>query len=431
MSRRGCISVAMIVKNEQDNLPGALESVGVLGDLLAEVCVYDTGSNDSTVELATSFGARVEHGFWDDDFARARNAALAMVKSEWALVIDADERLHAESNALFRALETAAEKQLESLFVMVDDVRPTGIANSAPSIRLLRSSLVEYQNRIHENVYRVGTRNSPRSARLGAEILRISHHGYGVPAKDEARRTRNLRLGELEVEHLVASGATPERLAQALLDRGRSRAFAGDHEGAANDWRSAWGQRAATQFRLDAGARLVDWYLEQERPDEAEPILGELRSALGDTDQVLWFQANLLHQRGREREAYDVLRLLERPVSVLGEDRLVLQVLRLRCLTAAAAGELADATAASLSLVVRHDQIEDFGRLLVLLWGDRPLEALARLLEPLTQAQRQRLARVVMDAPGGQLLTDSLTESPRRFVGAVAHAAKNVSRNFS
>ncbi len=87
------IAAALIVKDEQANLPGCLES---LQGLVDEVVVYDTGSSDDTVEIALRAGARVERGHWDGDFARARNAALAMTSAAWVLSIDADERAVAD-----------------------------------------------------------------------------------------------------------------------------------------------------------------------------------------------------------------------------------------------------------------------------------------------------------------------------------------------
>ena len=69
---RARVSLTMIVRDEQVNLPRALESVRGVFD---EIVVVDTGSRDRTVEIAESFGARVFHFAWIDDFAAARNAA--------------------------------------------------------------------------------------------------------------------------------------------------------------------------------------------------------------------------------------------------------------------------------------------------------------------------------------------------------------------
>src|SRR5262249_32978163 len=71
---RARVSLTMIVRNEEDNLSHALESVAGLFD---EIVVVDTGSTDRTVEIARSFGAQVFDFVWVDDFAAARNAALA------------------------------------------------------------------------------------------------------------------------------------------------------------------------------------------------------------------------------------------------------------------------------------------------------------------------------------------------------------------
>ena len=71
---RARVSLTMIVRDEENNLSRCLESVQGLFD---EIVVLDTGSKDRTIEIARSFGARVFDFVWVDDFAAARNAALA------------------------------------------------------------------------------------------------------------------------------------------------------------------------------------------------------------------------------------------------------------------------------------------------------------------------------------------------------------------
>ncbi len=80
----------MIVRDEENSLADCLSSVRAFVD---EIVILDTGSTDSTVKIAKSFGARVEYLSWPGDFAPARNAALKLVKGDWVLVLDADERL--------------------------------------------------------------------------------------------------------------------------------------------------------------------------------------------------------------------------------------------------------------------------------------------------------------------------------------------------
>ena len=83
----------MIVKNEATRLPQCLRSVQAVVD---EMIVLDTGSTDETPAIARQFGAKVFESTWQQDFAAARNEALAQVTGDWVLVLDADETLKLE-----------------------------------------------------------------------------------------------------------------------------------------------------------------------------------------------------------------------------------------------------------------------------------------------------------------------------------------------
>lgn len=85
------ISVVMIVKNEEALLGRCLQSVKDAD----EIIVVDTGSTDSTVEIAKRFTDKVFTDFtWCDDFAKARNHAKGKATGDYILSIDADEYLH-------------------------------------------------------------------------------------------------------------------------------------------------------------------------------------------------------------------------------------------------------------------------------------------------------------------------------------------------
>ncbi len=91
----------MIVKNEENNLPACLRSVAGLFD---EIVVVDTGSTDRTREIAAEFGARVFDFVWVDDFAAARNAALARATSDYAFWLDADDVIDPPEREKLQAL---------------------------------------------------------------------------------------------------------------------------------------------------------------------------------------------------------------------------------------------------------------------------------------------------------------------------------------
>jgi len=94
------LSLAMIVKNEEAVLGHCLASIRALVD---ELVVVDTGSGDGTVALAESFGARIGHFPWRDDFAAARNESLRLCTGDWVLLLDADEAVDPLDHARIRA----------------------------------------------------------------------------------------------------------------------------------------------------------------------------------------------------------------------------------------------------------------------------------------------------------------------------------------
>jgi Glycosyl transferase family 2 len=85
------VTACLIVRDEEERLPGALESVAFCD----EVVVVDSGSTDRTVEIARAAGARVIENAWPG-YGAQRNVALEHASSDWILEIDADERILTE-----------------------------------------------------------------------------------------------------------------------------------------------------------------------------------------------------------------------------------------------------------------------------------------------------------------------------------------------
>ncbi len=89
------ISVLILTKNEQHDLPAALASVAWSDDIY----VFDSQSTDATAEIARAAGANV-HSRAFDDYATHRNAAFALeFKHPWVFLLDADERPTPELSA--------------------------------------------------------------------------------------------------------------------------------------------------------------------------------------------------------------------------------------------------------------------------------------------------------------------------------------------
>lgn len=94
------ISVTMLTKNSARHLHQALRS------LLSfkEVIIYDTGSEDETLEIARSYPNVTLHQGPLEGFGPTHNRASAMAAHDWILSIDSDERLSEELLEEIKAL---------------------------------------------------------------------------------------------------------------------------------------------------------------------------------------------------------------------------------------------------------------------------------------------------------------------------------------
>ena len=95
------ISLCMIVKNEEDVLERCLDSVA---DLVDEIVIVDTGSTDSTREIAARYTDKIFDFPWRDDFAAARNESFAHASMDYCMWLDADDVLLEADRAAFLEL---------------------------------------------------------------------------------------------------------------------------------------------------------------------------------------------------------------------------------------------------------------------------------------------------------------------------------------
>ena len=100
------ISVLILTRDEEQDLPGCLDSVAWSDD----IHVLDSGSTDRTTEIALQRGAAVTTRKFDT-YAAQRNAAMLLpFRHPWVLALDADERPTAELSAeIQRAVSVAPQ----------------------------------------------------------------------------------------------------------------------------------------------------------------------------------------------------------------------------------------------------------------------------------------------------------------------------------
>lgn len=94
------ISVFIIAKNESDRISSAIRAVRDWAD---EVIVVDSGSEDDTVAVSESLGARVEFHAWEG-YGPQKVFAEGLCRNSWLLNLDADEEISSALAAEIRQL---------------------------------------------------------------------------------------------------------------------------------------------------------------------------------------------------------------------------------------------------------------------------------------------------------------------------------------
>ena len=220
-AERPTVSLTMIVRDEEENLPACLGSTVGLFD---EIVVVDTGSKDRTVEVALSFGAKVFEFAWVDDFAAARNVALGHATGDYTFWLDADdvvepgqfERLH----ALFDRLGEHADEPTAYVVRCSCDADATGNgATVVDHIRLFpRRPDVRWAYRVHEQIL-------PALRKAGIPVrwsdVTVRHTGYVDPAIRARKLGRDHALLEAELARDPSEPFVLFNLAGIALERAR------------------------------------------------------------------------------------------------------------------------------------------------------------------------------------------------------------------
>ncbi len=226
------LSVCLIVKNEAERLPSAVESVK---GVATEVVVVDTGSGDDTVPVARSLGARVLEIQWQDDFSHARNASLEAATGDWILCLDADEKLAPGQQGKLRRLLSG---RADACYVMIRSPM-AGHRRGQTFVhafqRLFRNRpQYRYQGRVHEQIYPA---LSAAGARLVFSDLEIDHSGYALaPHFQESKLRRNLSFSISISRTARMTGLSATTWAKPTRSWGKRR-----RRGGATIWRSGSG----------------------------------------------------------------------------------------------------------------------------------------------------------------------------------------------
>lgn len=189
------ITLSMIVKNEEKYLQGCLESARPFVD---EIVVVDTGSSDSTIEIAKAYGAKVFTFDWTGNFSQARNESLRYSSGDWILYLDADERLIGGEQ--LKNLVNRNHNFAYTILIRGKHCLQSGVVEQVNVYpRLFRKHpKVQFEGVVHEQIV-------PSIRRLGKVIenseIVIEHLGYGDSVEKVFEKgIRNVELLKLQLQ---------------------------------------------------------------------------------------------------------------------------------------------------------------------------------------------------------------------------------------
>ncbi|MBW3087046.1 hypothetical protein KEM60_03276 [Austwickia sp. TVS 96-490-7B] len=395
------LAAALIVKNEEKFLPDCLASLNALRPLLSEICIYDTGSTDRTIEIAEAAGARVERGYWDQDFSRARNAAIAMCHAKWVLIIDADERIVADRDRLEISLKDSLRLNMTGADTLVIQIRNMVSAirmdSQWPSNRVMRHGRIRYDGRLHEQMTLIPERLR-RDVLISDEIVYLKHFGYAGDSVGTQKGERNITVSSLEVD-AARDRRDNRQLATALLNRGRSYLLAGDQKSALRDFKEGRGMVKEKNIDRWLGEELAETLIGLGEVEEASLIVGSLRSEGSDLQLCDWFEAQVEWKRGRHERVADLLAKIDNPRGTAQMTLPLAEVIELRFLNAVVLQKSEEAIACGVRLMASYGRGLGHGLLLLALWGNRPLGQLAQLLYEADRGFLRGVAEEMMQYP--------------------------------
>lgn len=166
------VSVCIITFNEESNIGRTLESVRAIAD---EIIVVDSGSTDSTVPIAGSFGAKVFIEPWKG-FPVQKNSSIAKASCDWILSLDADEAVSPELASAIQSLKTVGPGEFDGFrmarrnLYMNRWIKRSGYYPDE-KLRLVKRELAEFELRaVHEDM-----KKPERIGRLDGDLI---HYAY-------------------------------------------------------------------------------------------------------------------------------------------------------------------------------------------------------------------------------------------------------------
>ncbi len=168
------ISVVVITRNEEENIASCLESA----KFADEIVVLDDNSSDKTLEIAKGFTDKVFSRKMEIEGAH-RNYAYSLARNDWALSLDADERISDELKGELEELFKKGPLKDKAFTIPIKTYIGTrwiryGGWYPAPKVRLFDKRYFKYEEaEVHPRAFIDGS-----CGHLTKDIMHYSYRDY-------------------------------------------------------------------------------------------------------------------------------------------------------------------------------------------------------------------------------------------------------------
>ncbi|NLK87940.1 MAG: glycosyltransferase [Clostridiaceae bacterium] len=195
MSYEYLLSICMMVRDEEKNLRRCLEAMrSIIQRDDVELIIVDTGSFDSTVEIARDFTDKVYFHKWGDNFSEMRNITISYAKGIYILIMDADEVL-TDAELLYKYVSDEKYRSYNAFVLKIKNFSSSGGFTVLPQERIFKNDgTFCYEGAVH---------NQPKFKKpiLNTEIY-LDHYGYlfhdSELREKKFKRTAGILMKELE-----------------------------------------------------------------------------------------------------------------------------------------------------------------------------------------------------------------------------------------
>lgn len=182
------ISLCMIAKNEAKKIGRSLEASSKLG---VEIVIVDTGSSDTTKEIASKYTDKIYDFEWCNDFSAARNFSISKASNDWILILDCDDYLESFNQAKLQQIVDKSEEHFIGEIMIKNQIDDYSETFDTPTARFFNKNYCEFKYAIHEQICPIKNGKVTR----GSVPITVFHDGYaGTTEEKNHKSNRNKTL---------------------------------------------------------------------------------------------------------------------------------------------------------------------------------------------------------------------------------------------